>query len=105
MRDSSRTGTSGVGTRRLRQGLVSAEIGLAFVLLAGAGLLLASFRHLLAVDPGFKTGGVRDSVRDRAGSPVPGKRRFADSDEPGAGFDSAPAGRGCGRGDHGHPLR
>ena len=58
LRDSTRTGTSGVGTRRLRQGLVSAEIGLAFVLLAGAGLLLASFRHLLAVDPGFRTSGV-----------------------------------------------
>ncbi len=58
LRDSGRTGTSGVGTRRLRQGLVSAEIGLAFVLLAGAGLLLASFRHLLAVDPGFTTRGV-----------------------------------------------
>ncbi|HXX22203.1 MAG TPA: ABC transporter permease [Terriglobia bacterium] len=58
LRDSGRTGTSGVGTRRLRQGLVSAEIGLAFVLLAGAGLLLASFRHLLAVDPGFNTSGV-----------------------------------------------
>jgi len=58
LRDSSRTGTSGVGTRRLRRGLVSAEIGLAFVLLVGAGLLLASFRHLLAVDPGFKTSGV-----------------------------------------------
>jgi predicted permease len=53
LRDSGRTGTSGAGARRLRQGLVSAEIGLAFVLLAGAGLLLASFRHLLAVDPGF----------------------------------------------------
>jgi predicted permease len=58
LRDSSRTGTSGVRTRRLRQGLVSAEIGLAFVLLAGAGLLLASFRHLLAVDPGFRSKGV-----------------------------------------------
>jgi predicted permease len=42
----------------LRQGLVGAEIGLAFVLLSGAGLLLASFRHLLAVDPGFTTKGV-----------------------------------------------
>jgi predicted permease len=58
LRDSGRTGTGGVRTRRLRQGLVSAEIGLAFVLLAGAGLLLASFRHLLAVDPGFKSSGV-----------------------------------------------
>jgi len=58
LRESGRTGTGGVGSRRLRQGLVSAEVGLAFVLLAGAGLLLASFRHLLAVDPGFKTSGV-----------------------------------------------
>ena len=55
LRDGSRTGTSGARTRRFRQGLVGAEIGLAFVLLAGAGLLLASFRHLLAVDPGFTT--------------------------------------------------
>jgi len=58
LRDSTRGGSSGLGARRLRQALVSAEIGLAFVLLAGAGLLLASFRHLLAVDPGFKTYGV-----------------------------------------------
>jgi predicted permease len=58
LRDSSRTGTSSVRTRRLRRGLVSAEIGLAFVLVAGAGLLLTSFRHLLAVDPGFAIKGV-----------------------------------------------
>jgi len=58
LREGSRTGTSGVSTRRLRQSLVGAEIGLAFVLLAGAGLLLASFRHLLAVDPGFASKGV-----------------------------------------------
>jgi len=58
LRDGGRTGTGGARTRRLRQSLVGAEIGLAFVLLAGAGLLLASFRHLLAVDPGFTTKGV-----------------------------------------------
>jgi predicted permease len=58
LREGGRTGTSGVSTRKLRQSLVAAEIGLAFVLLAGAGLLLASFRHLLAVDPGFTSKGV-----------------------------------------------
>ena len=58
LREGGRTGTSGVQSRRLRQGLVGAEIGLAFILLAGAGLLLASFRHLLAVDPGFRLKGV-----------------------------------------------
>ena len=64
LRDGSRTGTSGARTRRLRQGLVGAEIGLAFVLLAGAGLLLASFRHLLAVDPGFTSKGVITASTD-----------------------------------------
>ena len=58
LREDSRTGTAGAGSKRLRQILVIAEIGFAFVLLTGAGLLLISFRRLLNVDPGFKTGGV-----------------------------------------------
>ncbi len=53
LHDASRTGTSGTGARRLRQTLVASQIGFAFVLLAGAGLLLSSFRNLLAVDPGY----------------------------------------------------
>ncbi len=53
LREDGRSGTSGVRTRQLRRLLVGAEIAFAFVLLAGAGLLLASFRNLLAVDPGF----------------------------------------------------
>lgn len=58
LREGGRTGTSGTRTRRLRQVLAGAEVALAFVLMAGAGLLLASFHHLLSVDPGFTSQGV-----------------------------------------------
>ena len=58
LRNDSRTGTSSKGTRRLRQIFVAAEIGFAFVLVAGAGLLVTTIRHLLAVDPGFATAGI-----------------------------------------------
>jgi predicted permease len=58
LQESERTATSGKGTRRLRQGLVVAQIAFAFFLLIGSGLLLASFRQLLRVDPGFRTNGV-----------------------------------------------
>ena len=55
LREDSRTGTAGRGARFVRRALVVAQVALAFVLLIGAGLLLASFRHLMAVDPGFET--------------------------------------------------
>jgi putative ABC transport system permease protein len=52
LRESGRT--SGGGTsRRLRAGLVVAEVALAVVLLTGAGLLLRSFAALASVAPGF----------------------------------------------------
>jgi putative ABC transport system permease protein len=54
LREEGRTGTAGRSARYLRRGLVVAQVALAFILLIGAGLLLASFRELLGVDPGFR---------------------------------------------------
>ena len=45
-------------SHRLRHGFVVAEISMAVVLLAGAGLLAASMRELQRVDPGMVTSGV-----------------------------------------------
>jgi putative ABC transport system permease protein len=53
LRGSGRALTSGRGRRRLRQVLVGLQLALAVVLLTGASLMLESFRHLAAVDPGF----------------------------------------------------
>jgi putative ABC transport system permease protein len=51
-------GRTGSGARaRLRKVLVVAEVTLAFVLLAGAGLLVRSFSRLTAVDLGVQTAG------------------------------------------------
>jgi predicted permease len=58
LREEGRSGTAGRGARFTRQGLVVTQVALAFVLLAGAGLLLASFQHVLGIDPGFKPSGV-----------------------------------------------
>jgi putative ABC transport system permease protein len=54
LREEGRTGTAGRQRIRLRQLLVVAETAMAVVLLVAAGLLLQSFRRLLAVDPGFQ---------------------------------------------------
>ena len=57
LRDNERTGTAS-NARPVRQALVVAQVGFAFALLVGAGLLLASFRKLLRVDPGYR----RDNI-------------------------------------------
>lgn len=45
---------TGAGNRRMRSGLVIAEVALSLVLLLSAGLLLKSFSRLIRVDPGFE---------------------------------------------------
>ncbi len=44
----------GRGARRLRQGLVIAEVALSLTLLVGAGLTIRGFQRQIAVDPGFQ---------------------------------------------------
>jgi len=58
LRDEGRGSTGGAGARVLRRALVVAQLAFTFVLLVGAGLLLASFRKVLDVDPGFVPEGV-----------------------------------------------
>ena len=53
LHESGRTGTGGRGPRLLRRTLVVTQVAVAFLLLVGTGLLLASFRQILAVNPGF----------------------------------------------------
>ena len=50
----SRTGTANTGAQRLRHAFIVAQMAVAFVLLAGAGLLALSLRNVLAVSPGFQ---------------------------------------------------
>ena len=52
-RDEGRSATVSRGARVVRRTLVTAQVAFAFMLLIGAGLLLASFQRVLAVRPGF----------------------------------------------------
>ncbi|MEO6805625.1 MAG: ABC transporter permease [Edaphobacter sp.] len=51
----SRGATAGAGRQQFRNVLVCTEVALAFLLVAGSGLFLASMRQLQTVDPGFKS--------------------------------------------------
>ncbi len=53
LKDSSRGSTSGRGRQRFRQTMVSAEVALALMLLASAGLMTESLRKMNDVDLGF----------------------------------------------------
>jgi putative ABC transport system permease protein len=53
-RDAARGSSSGRGGERMRRLLVSSEVALAIVLLAGSVLLIRSFMHLSSVNLGFR---------------------------------------------------
>ncbi|MEM7480038.1 MAG: ABC transporter permease [Acidobacteriota bacterium] len=50
--------STGTGLPRLRATLVVCQVGLAVILLVGAGLLIRTFLNLRQVEPGFRTAGV-----------------------------------------------
>ncbi len=54
----SKNSTTGASKQRFRNVLVATEVALAFLLVAGSGLFLASLRQLQSVDPGFKSDAV-----------------------------------------------
>jgi putative ABC transport system permease protein len=58
MKEGGRSATTGAGRARLRSALIVSEVALAFVLLAGAGLLVGSFFRMLQVDTGFSSDNV-----------------------------------------------
>jgi putative ABC transport system permease protein len=55
MKQGSRGSGTSVGSRRLQNGLIVAQVAVSVVLLVGAGLLLASFVRLQKVDPGYRS--------------------------------------------------
>jgi len=56
--EASRSASSGRGHRQFRGGLVIAELALAVMLMAGAGVLIRSLWRLRQVDPGFSAAGI-----------------------------------------------
>jgi putative ABC transport system permease protein len=78
LKESGRTSTAGAASGRFRGALVVAEVALALVLLAGAGLLMKSFARLMAVDPGFRTNSVITMDVVPASSHYPTPQRLAE---------------------------
>jgi putative ABC transport system permease protein len=72
LHESGRGASTSPRRHRARQLLMAAQTALALVLLIGSGLLIRSFQHLRAVDPGFEAG---PALAFRIGLP---DRRYGD---------------------------
>lgn len=83
LHDGARSATASVEKQRLRSAFVIGEVALAFVLLTGAGLFLASMRQLQRVDPGFNPQGVATGTVFYSGKDFQGSQQrqatFVDS--------------------------
>ncbi len=71
LRENPRTTTRGVSRSTLRSFLVTAELALALILLAGAGLLIKGFLRLRSVDPGFNPADVMTMYLQLPGTRYP----------------------------------
>ena len=58
LHDGGRSATASADKQRLRSAFVIGEVAMAFVLLAGTGLFLASLRQMQQINPGFNPHGV-----------------------------------------------
>ena len=67
----------------VRRGMVAGQVALAFLLLAGAGLMLRSFQQVMHVDPGFQPDGVLTAFTSLTGP------AYADGDVRRAFYDEA----------------
>ena len=75
LKDAAPAASSSPARRRLRSALVAAEIAMAVVLLASAGLLVRSFARVLSVDPGFRPERVVTMALDVGRGPDDASRR------------------------------
>jgi predicted permease len=62
LRDHGPTLTTGRGAAGIRSLLATVQVALAFVLVVGAGLLIASLREIVHIDPGFQSSSVLTAV-------------------------------------------
>jgi putative ABC transport system permease protein len=73
--EAGRTASSGRSENRMRSALVVVQIGLAVMLLIGAGLLINSFWKIRNADPGFRAQGVLKAEYELPSSRYPQLRR------------------------------
>lgn len=53
LKEGGRSSSSGAARSRMRSALVTAEVAMALMLLVGAGVMVETFNHLLAANPGY----------------------------------------------------